>query len=110
MEYQINILLLKLINYLRNILIALGQKIGEDLVIQYGKVYKMTCVSLRLFNVYGTRSRSEALYGAVLGVFLSQKVNNYPWATIVGNGKQTKIMLVILSMRFTQYTKAKKSW
>ena len=69
----------------------------------------MTCVSLRLFNVYGTRSRSGSTYGAVLGVFLSQKINNYP-LTIVGNGKQTKtsLMLVILSMRFIQYTKAKK--
>ena len=53
---------------------ALTKKIGEDLILHYGKVYKMSSISLRLFNVYGTRSRTAGTYGAVLGVFLAQKL------------------------------------
>ena len=68
---------------------ALTKKIGEDLILHYGKVYKLSAISLRLFNVYGPRSRTAGTYGAVLGVFLSQRINKYP-LTIVGNGKQTR--------------------
>ena len=39
--------------------------------------------------MYGPRSRTAGTYGAVLGVFLSQRINKYP-LTIVGNGKQTR--------------------
>ena len=46
-------------------------------------------ISLRLFNVYGTRSRTSGTYGAVFGVFLAQKIANKPF-TVVGNGKQTR--------------------
>jgi len=68
---------------------ALTKKIGEDLILHYGKVYKISAISLRLFNVYGPRSRTSGTYGAVMGVFLAQKINNYP-LTIVGNGQQTR--------------------
>jgi len=68
---------------------ALTKKIGEDLILHYGKVYKISAISLRLFNVYGPRSRTSGTYGAVMGVFLAQKINNYP-LTIVGKGQQTR--------------------
>ena len=44
-------------------------------------------ISLRLFNVFGLRSRTTGAYGAVMGVFLKQKLSKKPF-TIVG-GKQT---------------------
>ena len=62
---------------------------GEDLVIHWGKVYKIPVISLRLFNVYGTRSRTSGTYGAMFGVFLAQKISEKPY-TIVGDGKQTR--------------------
>ncbi len=49
----------------------------------------MPTVSLRLFNVYGPRSRTSGTYGAVFGVFLAQKINGEPF-TIVGDGEQTR--------------------
>jgi UDP-glucose 4-epimerase len=52
-------------------------------------VYKIPVVSLRLFNVYGPRSRTSGTYGAVFGVFLAQKLNNKPF-TVVGDGTQTR--------------------
>ncbi len=68
---------------------ALTKKQAEDLVLHWGKVYKLNVTSLRLFNVYGTRSRTSGTYGAMFGTFLKQKLKKYPF-TIVGNGKQTR--------------------
>ena len=44
---------------------------------------------MRLFNVYGPRSRTTGAYGAVFGVFLAQKLANKPF-TVVGDGSQTR--------------------
>lgn len=68
---------------------ALTKKIGEDLVMHWSKVFGISAISLRLFNVYGTRSRTSGTYGAMFGVFLAQKINQKPF-TIVGDGKQTR--------------------
>ena len=68
---------------------ALTKYFGEQLVLHWGKVYKMQVLSLRLFNVYGPRARTTGTYGAVMGVFLAQKLAGKP-LTIVGNGTQTR--------------------
>ncbi len=68
---------------------ALTKLLGEQLVMHWSKLYKLNSISLRLFNVYGTRSRTSGTYGAMFGVFLAQKLANAP-LTIVGNGKQTR--------------------
>jgi UDP-glucose 4-epimerase len=68
---------------------ALTKMMGELLVLHWSKVYNLRSISLRLFNVYGTRSRTSGTYGAMFGVFLAQKLSNKP-LTIVGNGKQTR--------------------
>lgn len=68
---------------------ALTKKLGEDLVIHWAEVFKLNVTSLRLFNVFGLRSRTSGAYGAVFGVFLAQKLKNKP-LTIVGNGNQTR--------------------
>ena len=62
---------------------------GEQAALHWGKVYKLPVVSLRLFNVYGPRSRTSGTYGAVFGVFLAQKLAKKPF-TIVGDGSQTR--------------------
>lgn len=68
---------------------ALTKKMGEDLVMHWGQVYKLKVNSMRLFNVYGPRSRTAGAYGAVFGVFLAQKINNKPF-TVVGDGNQSR--------------------
>jgi len=68
---------------------ALTKYLGEQIVMHWGEVYKLPVVSLRLFNVYGPRSRTSGTYGAVFGVFLAQKLNNKPF-TVVGSGNQTR--------------------
>ena len=68
---------------------ALSKFLGEQLLLHWGEVYSFDTISLRLFNVYGPRSRTTGAYGAVFGVFLSQKLNNMP-LTVVGDGTQTR--------------------
>lgn len=68
---------------------ALTKYMGEELVMHWSRVYGLPAVSLRLFNVYGTRSRTTGAYGAVFGVFLAQKLNQRP-LTVVGDGTQTR--------------------
>ena len=66
---------------------------GEDLIIHWSKVFNIPFISLRLFNVYGTRSRTSGTYGAMFGVFLAQKLANHPF-TIVGSGNKLGILLM----------------
>lgn len=68
---------------------ALTKYLGEATLLHWGAVYKLPVISLRLFNVYGPRSRTSGAYGAVFGVFLAQKLNKQPF-TIVGDGSQSR--------------------
>lgn len=68
---------------------ALTKYMGEELVLHWSKTYQLPAASLRLFNVYGPRSRTSGAYGAVFGVFLAQKLNGKPY-TVVGDGQQTR--------------------
>ncbi len=68
---------------------ALTKWLGERTLLHWGQVYGLPVVSLRLFNVYGPRSRTSGTYGAVFGVFLSQKLHGKPF-TVVGDGRQTR--------------------
>ncbi len=68
---------------------ALTKYMGEELVLHWARVYGLQAISLRLFNVYGPRSRTSGAYGAVFGVFLAQKLRDKPF-TVVGDGRQTR--------------------
>ena len=68
---------------------AFSKYTAEQAIIHWSNVYNIKFISLRLFNVYGPRSRTTGAYGAVMGVFLKQKLSNKP-LTIVGDGKQTR--------------------
>jgi len=68
---------------------ALTKSVAERYVMHWGQVYGLPVVSLRMFNVYGPRSRTGGTYGAVFGVFLAQKLSKKPF-TVVGDGRQTR--------------------
>jgi UDP-glucose 4-epimerase len=68
---------------------ALTKMLGEQIAMHWSHVYDLPVSSLRLFNVYGPRSRTSGTYGAVFGVFLAQKLAKKPF-TIVGDGEQTR--------------------
>ena len=68
---------------------ALTKYLGEQIMMHWSQVYRLPAISLRLFNVYGPRSRTSGTYGAVFGVFLAQKLAGTPF-TVVGDGTQTR--------------------
>lgn len=84
---------------------ALTKYLGEQLVLHWAQVYKFPAVSLRLFNVFGPRSRTTGVYGAVFGVFLAQKLNGKPF-TVVGDGKQTRDFTYVADVADAFYTAA----
>ena len=62
---------------------------GERWVSHYSQIYRLPAISLRLFNVYGPRSRTTGTYGAVFGTFIAQKIHGKPF-TVVGDGRQSR--------------------
>ena len=68
---------------------ALSKYLGEKAVFHWHKVYGLPVNSIRIFNAYGPRVRTTGAYGAVIGVFFKQKIENKPM-TIIGNGKQSR--------------------
>ncbi len=68
---------------------ALTKYVGEEYVFHWARTYQLPACALRLFNVYGPRSRTSGTYGAVFGVFLAQKLAGKPF-TVVGDGTQTR--------------------
>jgi UDP-glucose 4-epimerase len=68
---------------------ALSKLQGEQAVLHWNTVYRLPVNSIRIFNAYGTRSRTSGAYGAVFGVFLKQKLADRPF-TVVGDGRQSR--------------------
>ncbi len=68
---------------------AFSKNMAEQMIIHWSRVYNINYISLRLFNVYGPRSRTNSAYGAALGIFMKQKLSNSPY-TVVGDGKQKR--------------------
>ena len=73
---------------------ALSKYQGEQAVLHWGNVYKLPVNVIRIFNAYGTRSKTSGAYGAVFGVFLAQKLANKPF-TVVGDGSQRRDFLFV---------------
>lgn len=62
---------------------------GEEVCDLYTKLYGLSTVSLRYFNVYGPREPLKGEYAPVMGLFKRQKEAGQPM-TIVGDGKQRR--------------------
>jgi UDP-glucose 4-epimerase len=73
---------------------ALSKYMGEEAALHWGRVYRLPVNSIRIFNAYGTRSKTSGAYGAVFGVFLAQKIAGKPF-TLVGDGTQRRDFLFV---------------
>lgn len=73
---------------------ALSKFQGEQLAFHWHQVYQLPVNAIRIFNAYGTRSRTSGAYGAVFGVFLRQKIAGKP-LTVVGDGSQKRDFLYV---------------
>lgn len=84
---------------------ALSKYQGEQAVLHWGTVYQLPVNVIRIFNAYGTRSKTSGAYGAVFGVFLAQKLANKPF-TVVGDGTQRRDFLFVTDVARAFYLAA----
>jgi UDP-glucose 4-epimerase len=68
---------------------AVSKYLAEQMLFQLGDIYRLKVSSVCIFNAYGRRFKTTGAYGSVIGVFLKQKLENYP-LTIAGDGNQTR--------------------
>lgn len=68
---------------------GLQKYVGELYAKLFYDVYGLETVSLRYFNVYGSRLDPEGAYALVIGKFLKQRKAGEP-LTITGDGEQTR--------------------
>ncbi len=68
---------------------AYSKWISEKMIMKCANKNKFNAISLRLFNVYGSRSKASSSYSSVISIFLKRKKNRQK-LTITGDGKQTR--------------------
>lgn len=68
---------------------ALHKYLGELYCILFSQIYGLESVSLRYFNVYGSRLDPEGAYALVIGKLLKQRSEGKTM-TITGDGNQTR--------------------
>lgn len=84
---------------------ALSKYLGELAAFHWHRVYKLPVNSIRIFNAYGVRSRTTGAYGAVMGVFLKQKLEGKPF-TVVGDGTQRRDFIYVTDVADVFYKAA----
>ena len=85
---------------------ALSKYLGECTILHWKDVYDLPVNVIRIFNAYGTRSKTSGSYGAVFGVFLKQKLSGKPF-TVVGYGSQKRDFLYVSDVAEYFYLAAK---
>tara|TARA_A100001037_G_scaffold290226_1_gene302808 strand:- start:1193 stop:1939 length:747 start_codon:yes stop_codon:yes gene_type:complete len=68
---------------------AFAKFTGEQTCELYNKVYGMSTVIARFFNVYGDRQPTTGAYATVVGVFEKQAEAGFP-LTVTGDGEQRR--------------------
>lgn len=68
---------------------AFAKFTGEQCCEMYSKVYGLSTVSARFFNVFGNRQPTSGPYATVVGIFEKQISDDTP-LTITGNGEQRR--------------------
>ena len=68
---------------------AFAKYTGEQICEMYNKVYGLSVVTARFFNVYGTRQPTSGTYATVVGIFEGLKKAGKP-LTITGTGEQRR--------------------
>jgi UDP-glucose 4-epimerase len=68
---------------------SLSKKQGEELCHLYSKLFGLSTITLRYFNVYGPREPLKGQYAPVIGLFKSMREKGDP-LTVVGDGEQRR--------------------
>jgi len=70
---------------------------GELLLRNYGRIFDLSSVCLRYFNVYGPRQRPDSPYSGVISIFVDRSARDLP-ITIFGDGSQTRDFVSVLDV------------
>jgi nucleoside-diphosphate-sugar epimerase len=76
---------------------ALSKLLGEKTCQSFSKVYGLSTVCLRYFNVYGPRQDPKSQYAAAVPIFISRMVAGER-PTIYGDGEQTRDFVFVLDI------------
>lgn len=68
---------------------AAAKYAGESLMRTWAACYGLDTISLRYFNIFGTRQAADSAYAAVIPAFVTKYLNNES-PTIFGDGEQTR--------------------
>ena len=68
---------------------ALSKAAGEQYCLMFDRLFGLSVIVLRYFNVYGPRQPQTGAYALVLGIFLRRKLENQP-LEIHGSGGQRR--------------------
>lgn len=68
---------------------SVSKKTGEEIMDVYNRLYGISTVSLRYFNVYGPRHQEEGRYATVIAIFRKQ-MREGKKLTVVGDGEQRR--------------------
>lgn len=80
---------------------------AEKHVLCFGKLYGMTVICLRYFNVYGLNQRYDA-YGNVIPIFANRLLSGKPLA-IYGDGEQTRDFVHVKDVAMANYLAATRA-
>lgn len=73
---------------------AIDKFATERFVIDYGKLYNISTVAVRFFNVYGPRQNPKSPYSGVLSL-ITQCLKNNQVFSLFGDGEQTRDFIFI---------------
>lgn len=68
---------------------SMSKKAGEDIMDVYHRLYGLSTISLRYFNVFGPRHQEEGRYATVIAIFRKQ-LREGKKMTVVGDGDQRR--------------------
>jgi len=68
---------------------AFAKYTGEEILVMYSKLYNISTVCARFFNVYGDKQPTTGTYATLIGIFEQQYKNNQS-LTITGDGEQRR--------------------
>jgi len=68
---------------------AFAKFTGEQVCEMYHRIYGMSVVTARFFNVYGSRQPTKGVYATVVGIFEGQTKSN-KLLTVTGDGEQRR--------------------
>lgn len=68
---------------------GLDKLVNDSYADLYGKLYGLSCLGLRYFNVFGARQDASSPYSGVISIFMRSLRRHEP-LTIFGDGRQTR--------------------